>query len=125
MVFNTTYRNNEDEDLIVDTHGADVIDPVWDILDKAYEHFGVFPTLLERDFNIPPLAELLGDEDLAEELQNNPDATVQDFADAGLDVEDETSMFVAGYITITTLDGDLTAGLRQRELTQVKLRGLE
>ena len=50
---------NEDEDLIVDTHGADVIDPVWDILDKAYEHFGVFPTLLERDFNIPPMAEML------------------------------------------------------------------
>mgnify|MGYP003572197201 FL=1 len=50
---------NEDEDLIVDTHGADVIDPVWDILDKAYEHFGVFPTLLERDFNIPAVPELL------------------------------------------------------------------
>ena len=50
---------NEDEDLIVDTHGADVIDPVWDILDKAYEHFGIFPTLLERDFNIPPVAEML------------------------------------------------------------------
>ena len=50
---------NEADDLIVDTHGADVIDPVWDILDKAYQHFGVFPTLLERDFNIPPLPELL------------------------------------------------------------------
>ena len=50
---------NEDEDLIVDTHGADVIDPVWDILDKAYQHFGVFPTLLERDFNIPAVPELL------------------------------------------------------------------
>jgi len=50
---------NEDKDLIVDTHGADVIDPVWDILDKAYDHFGVFPTLLERDFNIPPVPELL------------------------------------------------------------------
>ncbi len=50
---------NEDEDLIVDTHGADIIDPVWQILDKAYEHFGVFPTLLERDFNIPPVDELL------------------------------------------------------------------
>jgi uncharacterized protein len=51
----------EDVDLIVDTHGADVIDPVWDLLDKAYEHFGVFPTLLERDFNFPPLSELLGE----------------------------------------------------------------
>ena len=50
---------NEAEDLIVDTHGADVIDPVWSLLDAAYSQFGVFPTLLERDFNIPPIAELL------------------------------------------------------------------
>ncbi len=50
---------NEAEDLIVDTHGADVIDPVWHILQKAYQHFGVFPTLLERDFNIPAVPELL------------------------------------------------------------------
>ena len=49
----------EAEDLRVDTHGADVIDPVWQLLDVAYEHFGVFPTLLERDFNIPPLQTLL------------------------------------------------------------------
>ena len=52
---------NEDKDLIVDTHGADVIDSVWDILHKAYEHFGVFPTLLERDFNIPSVSELLNE----------------------------------------------------------------
>lgn len=50
---------NEAEDLIVDTHGADVVDPVWQLLDQAYDYFGVFPTLLERDFNIPPLNELL------------------------------------------------------------------
>ena len=50
---------NEAEDLIVDTHGADVIDPVWDLLQQAYSHFGVLPTLLERDFNIPPYAELM------------------------------------------------------------------
>lgn len=50
---------NEADDLIVDTHGADIIDPVWDMLHKAYEHFGVFPTLLERDFNIPPVPKLL------------------------------------------------------------------
>jgi uncharacterized protein (UPF0276 family) len=49
----------EAEDLIVDTHGADIIDPVWNLLEVAYGHFGVFPTLLERDFNIPPLEELL------------------------------------------------------------------
>ncbi|MGQ0698502.1 MAG: HvfB family MNIO-type RiPP peptide maturase [Panacagrimonas sp.] len=49
----------EAEDLRVDTHAADVIDPVWNLLDRAYARFGVQPTLLERDFNIPPLAELM------------------------------------------------------------------
>ena len=49
----------EAEDLLVDTHGAPVINTVWQLLDKAYELFGVMPTLLERDFNLPPLAELL------------------------------------------------------------------
>ncbi|MGQ0658797.1 MAG: HvfB family MNIO-type RiPP peptide maturase [Chromatiales bacterium] len=53
----------EENDLIVDSHGAGVIDPVWDLLDVAYQHFGVFPTLLERDFNIPSLDELLKEVD--------------------------------------------------------------
>jgi hypothetical protein len=51
----------EAPDLIVDTHGADVIDPVWKLLEQAYARFGVVPTLLERDFNIPPLANLLAE----------------------------------------------------------------
>ena len=42
-------------DLLIDTHGADVIDPVWALLAQAYQLFGTFPTLLERDNNIPPL----------------------------------------------------------------------
>ncbi len=46
---------NEAESLIVDTHGADVIDPVWQLLDASYALHGVHPTLLERDFNIPSL----------------------------------------------------------------------
>jgi uncharacterized protein (UPF0276 family) len=50
---------DEAEDLKIDTHGADVIEPVWQLLQKAYEIHGVFPTLLERDFNIPPIKELL------------------------------------------------------------------
>lgn len=49
----------EAADLRVDTHGADVIDPVWSLLKTAYRQFGVMPTLLERDFNIPPLPELM------------------------------------------------------------------
>lgn len=60
---------NEADDLIVDTHGADIIETVWDLLDKAYEHFGVFPTLLERDFNIPPIPELLKEVDKISQYQ--------------------------------------------------------
>jgi uncharacterized protein (UPF0276 family) len=48
----------EAEDFLVDTHGAEIVDPVWKLLGKAYELYGVFPTLLERDFNIPALSEL-------------------------------------------------------------------
>ena len=53
----------ESDQLCIDTHGADVIDPVWALLDTAYETFGVFPTLLERDFNLPPLEEILREVD--------------------------------------------------------------
>lgn len=51
-------HNQESADLIIDTHGAPVADPVWDLLAYTYAHKGVVPTLLERDFNVPPLAEL-------------------------------------------------------------------
>lgn len=50
---------DEAPDLKVDTHGANVIDPVWTLLEQAYGLLGPLPTLLERDFNIPPLPELL------------------------------------------------------------------
>lgn len=53
----------EEDDLRIDTHGEDILPEVWDLLDGAYAQYGVFPTLLERDFNIPPLTELLGEVD--------------------------------------------------------------
>ena len=48
-------------DLIVDTHGAPVSDPVWALLAHTYQRFGAVPTLLERDFDIPPLTDLLAE----------------------------------------------------------------
>ncbi len=49
----------EADGLLVDTHGAAVIDPVWALLTAAYERIGrPVPTCLERDFNIPDLAAL-------------------------------------------------------------------
>ena len=59
----------EADDLLIDTHGAAIIDPVWDLLDKAYRLYGVFPTLLERDFNIPDLPELLKEVDAIAGIQ--------------------------------------------------------
>ncbi|PTQ88744.1 DUF692 domain-containing protein [Nitrosomonas ureae] len=73
----------EAEDLIVDTHGADVIDPVWRLLEKAYQHFGVIPTLLERDFNLPPLAELLQEVDVIHLLQSKWSAQSSDYLQHG------------------------------------------
>ena len=49
------------DDLLIDTHGASIVDPVWALLQQAYARFGVFPTLLERDFNLPPLSELVAE----------------------------------------------------------------
>lgn len=49
---------DEAEDLKVDTHGTDVIDPVWTLLDQTYARIGPLPTLLERDFNFPEMASL-------------------------------------------------------------------
>ena len=60
----------EADDFLVDTHGADIIDPVWQLLDQAYQLYGVFPTLLERDFNIPAIPELLKEVQTIKTLQN-------------------------------------------------------
>ncbi|MBV1884333.1 MAG: DUF692 domain-containing protein [Pseudomonadales bacterium] len=48
----------EPDGVIIDTHGADIVDPVWALLDETYHLMGLRPTLLERDFNLPELQEL-------------------------------------------------------------------
>ncbi len=59
----------EDDGLIVDTHGTDVISPVWDLLASTYGLLGSVPTLLERDFNIPSLDHLLTEVAMIKERQ--------------------------------------------------------
>ncbi|MBU3023372.1 DUF692 domain-containing protein [Aestuariibacter sp. A3R04] len=61
---------DETDTLKVDTHGSDVIEPVWALLEKAYERHGVFPTLLERDFNIPPIEILLSEVQRIKDIQS-------------------------------------------------------
>jgi len=60
----------EAEDLRIDTHASDVIEPVWKLLDQTYELFGVLPTLLERDFNFPGMQALLSETDRIKAAQS-------------------------------------------------------
>ena len=60
---------DEADDLKIDTHGAAVKDDVWSLLAHAYRAHGVRPTVLERDFNFPPLPELLAELALVRQLQ--------------------------------------------------------
>lgn len=59
----------EADDLRIDTHGSDVIEPVWGLLDYAYARFGPLPTVLERDFNFPPVERLLGEVERIRSIQ--------------------------------------------------------
>jgi uncharacterized protein (UPF0276 family) len=61
----------EAEDLRIDTHGDTVSDPVWGLLKDAYDHFGPVPTLLERDFNFPPIAELIDEVNRIKSMQES------------------------------------------------------
>ncbi len=71
---------DEAEDLKIDTHGADVIDPVWGLLAEAYQLCGPLPTLLERDFNLPPLVELLEEVEQIRRLQVAAGVEARDYA---------------------------------------------
>ncbi|MDO9151531.1 MAG: DUF692 domain-containing protein [Methylotenera sp.] len=57
-------------ELLIDTHGENVIDPVWALLEDAYDLFGAFPTLLERDSNIPTLDVLMKEVNKIADLQH-------------------------------------------------------
>ncbi len=52
-------------DLLIDTHDAPVSEPVWDLYRHATRQLGQVPTMIERDGNIPALAELVAELQLA------------------------------------------------------------
>ena len=57
--------------IIIDSHGDTVIDPVWSLYEAALNRFGFVATLIERDDNIPPFAELLVELDRAKQISNS------------------------------------------------------
>lgn len=56
---------------IIDTHDADIIDPVWDLYGKTIETIGPTSTMIERDDNIPPLGVLLEELSMARKIAEN------------------------------------------------------
>lgn len=59
-----SYQNQ----LIIDTHDQPVCDPVWQLYRQAVERFGPVSTMIERDDNIPPFAELFAELEIARKL---------------------------------------------------------
>ena len=55
-------------DYLVDTHDHPVPDPVWELYAAAVRRFGAVTTMIERDANIPPLAELCAELRTARDL---------------------------------------------------------
>jgi uncharacterized protein (UPF0276 family) len=49
------------DDLIIDTHGEAIVDPVYELFEYTIERIKPVPVLLERDFNIPQMDELQGE----------------------------------------------------------------
>ena len=73
----------EAEDLRIDTHGDAVGESAWDLLEQAYQHFGPVPTLLERDFNFPPIADLLVEVRQIRSMQEAAGLGARDIAECG------------------------------------------
>jgi uncharacterized protein (UPF0276 family) len=60
---------HEDQgDYIIDTHDQPICDAVWDLYAYTVRRLGAVPTMIERDDNIPPLAELIAELDAARAL---------------------------------------------------------
>lgn len=71
----------EEDGLIIDTHGMPVIDPVWKLLKFTYDRLSEagldpknIPSCLERDFNFPPLAELVDEVCIIDQMQKEASA---------------------------------------------------
>jgi uncharacterized protein (UPF0276 family) len=57
------HQNNGN--IIIDTHDQPIIDKVWDLYEQASKYLGPVSTMIERDDNIPPLAEVIEELDRA------------------------------------------------------------
>lgn len=61
-------RDDTGAPLLIDAHGSPVINRVWKLYERAISLTGPVPTLIERDANVPPIADLLAEASRAERL---------------------------------------------------------
>ena len=59
---------------IIDTHDEPIVGPVWELYKIACARFGDVATMIERDDNIPPLADLAAELDIARALAGSVQA---------------------------------------------------
>lgn len=60
--------HSQGETLLIDTHDKPVPEPVWSLFAHVMERVGPVAVMIERDDDIPPLADLLAELDLARGL---------------------------------------------------------
>ncbi len=70
-------HQQQKEDFILDTHGAAIIDPVWDLLSHVTQRIQVPAIIIERDNNIPDLKEVLAEVKYAKQIQKNSHSSFQ------------------------------------------------
>ncbi len=64
-------HDEEEENLLIDTHGQPVRSDVWSLLAYAYKLFGIQPTTLERDLNMPSFEEILSELHMIKKIQSD------------------------------------------------------
>jgi uncharacterized protein (UPF0276 family) len=70
-------HSHREDGRILDTHGTPVADPVYELLEWTLEQTGPAPVLLERDNDVPPLAELLAEVERLQRVYSSAMATFQ------------------------------------------------
>lgn len=60
--------HSNEGNLIIDTHDADIIDPVWALYEETARRLGPVSTMIERDGNIPELSSVLKELDRARKI---------------------------------------------------------
>jgi len=67
-------RGEDGAHILIDSHGSPVAGDVWDLYAMTIARTGPLPTLIERDANVPPLADLVAEAQRAERIMRQPEA---------------------------------------------------